>query len=71
MPTIAQKVTVDLEHKQLFIDGVEFPWYIAESGVTVDHLLDRSRIPVVMVPLEAVTVEVIPEVWTDGISMEI
>lgn len=47
MPAFPKKITVDLKQSRLFVDGVEFPWFITEEGVDVEGLADDSRIPVV------------------------
>lgn len=65
MPTLPEKITVDLRAKRLLVDGVEFPWYISEDGVTLTSLGDRNAAPVVRIGLLAETVEVIPEEFAD------
>lgn len=61
MPALAQKVTVDLKQKKLFINGVEFPWYISEDGVDITGLAANNELAMVSFTMLAVDVEVIPE----------
>lgn len=61
MPALAQKVTVDLKQKKLFIDGVEFPWYISEDGVDITGMAANNELPMVSFTILAADVEVIPE----------
>lgn len=61
MPALAQKVTVDLKQKKLFINGVEFPWYISEGGVDIAGLAASDELAMVSLTLLAADVEVISE----------
>lgn len=35
---LAKHIHIDEDTGTVWVDGVEFPWLIAEQGVTVDHL---------------------------------
>ncbi|MCQ4148580.1 hypothetical protein [Rhodococcus qingshengii] len=59
MPKAAEKVTVDLKERTLFVDGVEFPWHISEEGPIFGPLLGPVR--EVTITLLAHDVEVIPQ----------
>lgn len=60
MPKSAQKFTVDLKQKKLFIDGEEFPWHTSIDGPTITKL-GVDDIHEVTVTILACDVEVIPE----------
>lgn len=53
-------VTIDRRNEKLYFDGVEFPWLIEERGPEVEHVADRDNFPIVLVPVIASNVEVIP-----------
>lgn len=61
MPSIPQKITVDMKQKKLFINGSEFPWYITEDGVNILGLASNNELATVQLTLLATDVEVIPE----------
>lgn len=61
MPKLAGKVTIDLQHKRLFIDGDEFPWHISEDGVDAQELGSRNTLPSIVIRVPAETIEVIPK----------
>ena len=61
MPELAKKITLDQGAKRLYVDGVEFPWFISADGVNVTGLGTKQEIPMVHLAIPAVTVEVIPE----------
>lgn len=61
MPELAKKVTVDLASKKLFLDGVEFPYYLSEEGPKVDGLLSRNELRSVTITFFTEDLEVIPE----------
>lgn len=65
MPEVPNKITIDRRRHKVFIDGVEFPWYIAQRGPGVEDLSNRDALPIVTIPLIANDVEVIPET-SDG-----
>lgn len=58
---LAEKITVDLEKKQIFIDGELFPYHVM-PGVQVRDILDSNSLPTVELHVFANTIEVIPEV---------
>jgi hypothetical protein len=60
MPKLPDKVTVDLRTNQVFIDGVEFPWFITEDGVDIMDLGSRNSLAHIIIPILSETVEVIP-----------
>ncbi|UVF60284.1 hypothetical protein SEA_MURP_10 [Gordonia phage Murp] len=60
MPEVPNKITIDRNQSKLFIDGVEFPWMIAEQGPDVDDIANRNAMPIVTIPIIASDVEVIP-----------
>lgn len=60
MPELAKKVTVDRARQKLFIDGVEFPYFITEEGVQVHDVATKDVIPTVTVTFFADDIEVIP-----------
>ena len=61
MPDIAKLVTLDLTTKKLFVDGVEFPWYISEEGPTFGPVTDPRDACRVTLTILADDVEIIPE----------
>lgn len=61
VPEFAEKVTLDLQQKKLFINGAEFPWFISEDGVDLLDLGTENRLASVVVSIPAGSVEVIPE----------
>ena len=62
MPSIPKKITVDQNSKKMFVDGVEFPWYISPAGVTIGSVGTMHDIPTVTFSIMADTVEVIPQI---------
>lgn len=60
MPEVPNKITIDRRRHKVFIDGVEFPWFIAERGPEVEDLANRNGLPIVTIPIIAADVEVIP-----------
>lgn len=60
MPTMPKKITVDRREKKLYIDGVEFPWFITEEGPSAAGLSGRHEIPRVTLTVFAEDIEVIP-----------
>ena len=38
MPELAKHIHIDESALKMYIDGQEFPWLIAEQGVSADHL---------------------------------
>lgn len=61
MPELAKKITIDRKHHKVYIDGQEFPWYIAEYGPEAKSLDDRIAVPVVHIPVIAADIEIIPK----------
>lgn len=61
MPEVPNKITIDRRRHKVFIDGVEFPWFIAENGPDVEDLANRNAMPIVTIPIIAKDIEVIPE----------
>lgn len=53
-------VTIDRRNQKLYCDGVEFPWLIEERGLEVERIASVDEYPVVLVPILAADVEVIP-----------
>lgn len=53
-------VTIDRRHHKMYFDGVEFPWIIAERGPEAESIAAPHELPVVLVPIVASDVEVIP-----------
>lgn len=64
VPHLPKKAVLDLNAERLFIDGVEFPWYITEDGVDVASLLDSNAIPTLSFTMFAETIEVMPKKTT-------
>lgn len=66
MPELAKNITINLAEKKIYIDGVEFPWLVAEDGPTIDHLPTASNgnLGRVSFPIFADHIEVIPEATT-------
>lgn len=62
MPSIPKKITIDQNSKKMFVDGVEFPWYISPAGPTVGDVGTTHDLPTVTFSLIADTVEVLPRV---------
>ncbi|QDF16183.1 hypothetical protein SEA_MALACHAI_10 [Gordonia phage Malachai] len=60
MPKVPNRVTIDRKQRKVFVDGVEFPWMIAEQGPDVDDIANPHAIPTVTIPIIAADVEVIP-----------
>lgn len=58
MPELAKKVIVDHARDKLFIDGIEFPLYIAEDGPKVHEAEDHNGY-IVMIPIIAESIEII------------
>lgn len=61
MPKVAKKITMDRAGEMVYIDGVEFPWYIAEEGPWFQDVGNKFAIPVVYIPILAEGVEIIPK----------
>jgi hypothetical protein len=61
MPKLPDKITLNLDTEKLYVDGEEFPWYIAEGAVEVTGLMDPHTIPMATVSFFAETIEVIPQ----------
>lgn len=57
---IAPKITIDRKNHKLYCDGVEFPWVIEERGIEVENLTRHDRLPVVLIPVIASDVSVMP-----------
>lgn len=62
MPSLPKKITIDQNAKKMFVDGVEFPWYITAEGVAINGVGSNHTIPTVTFSLMADTVEVIPQI---------
>ncbi|QFG08071.1 hypothetical protein SEA_PCORAL7_10 [Gordonia phage PCoral7] len=60
MPEIAKKITIDRKLKKVFVDGVEFPWLIEQRGPEVENIATEDDVPIVLLPVLATDVEVIP-----------
>ncbi|QDF17454.1 hypothetical protein SEA_PHROSTEDPHLAKE_10 [Gordonia phage PhrostedPhlake] len=60
MPGVPNKITIDRNQRKVFVDGVEFPWMIAEQGPDVDDIANPHAHPIVTIPILASDVEVIP-----------
>ena len=60
MPTMPKKITVDRRDKKLYVDGVEFPWFITEEGPSAEGLAGNHEIPRVTLGIFAEDIEVIP-----------
>lgn len=61
---LASAVVLDHERRALFIDGVEFPWYLHQDGPTVEpNVTDESEPPtfVVHLPVICETYDVVGE----------
>ena len=58
---LAQKITIDRARKIVLIDGEVFPYYITEDGPAVQSPMGNSAIPVVILPVLALDLEIIPE----------
>lgn len=58
MPELAKKITIDRQTSTIHIDGAEFPWYVADTGIDVTD--DPHAISVVHLPILADHVEIIP-----------
>ncbi|UZF57698.1 hypothetical protein LH935_06850 [Gordonia polyisoprenivorans] len=56
----APKITIDRKRHKVYCDGVEFPWYIAERGPTVEGICTHNEVPIVSIPIIASDLEVIP-----------
>lgn len=57
----APKVTIDRKHHKVYCDGVEFPWVIEQRGPEVEGIAHHGALPIVLIPIIASDVEVIPE----------
>ena len=60
MPEMAKKVTIDRKHSKVYVDGVEFPWHIAEQGPDVESAAAHRGAPTVHIPVLTRDVEIIP-----------
>lgn len=56
----APKITIDRQNHKLYCDGVEFPWVIEERGIEVENLTRHDCLPVVLIPIIATDVSVMP-----------
>lgn len=61
MPGLAKKITIDRKRKRVLIDGEEFPYFVSEDGPQVEDACNANAVPVVMLPVLAADVEIIPE----------
>lgn len=60
MTELAKIVTIDRATKRVLIDGVEFPFYLAEGGPQVEDPLNPNAMAVVHLPLIADDIEILP-----------
>lgn len=60
MPKLAEKVTLDLARKKLFIDGEEFPYHITEDGPQISDLMNHSALRSVTLTFYVKDIEVLP-----------
>lgn len=58
MPELAKKIAINHQTSTIHIDGAEFPWYVADTGI--DVTADPHAISVVHLPILADHVEIIP-----------
>lgn len=56
----APHVVIDRRERKLYLDGVEFPYLIDERGPAVENIASEIAIPVVLIPVIASDVRVIP-----------
>lgn len=61
MPELAKKITIDRKRHKVYVDGVEFPWYIEEQGPRIDDPDTEHGAPVVHLPVIAGDLEIIPK----------
>lgn len=61
MPELAKKITIDRKAATISINGQEFPFAIAEHGPEVENPMATHDLPVVMLPVLARDVEIIPK----------
>lgn len=57
---VAGKITLDRRRQKVYVDGIEFPWFIAEEGPTLTRT-GALRGRVVDIPVITHDVEIIPE----------
>lgn len=60
MTELANRVTLDRANHRVLINGVEFPYYLAEDGPQVENPDSNSAMPVVYLPVIAEDVEILP-----------
>ena len=60
MPELAGKITINRKTRTVHIDGIEFPWHIAEQGPDVESCAARRGVPIIHIPVFAQDVEIIP-----------
>ncbi len=56
----APHVVIDRRDLKLYLDGVEFPYLIDERGPEVENIADANSFPIVLIPVIASDVRVIP-----------
>ncbi|OCH81000.1 hypothetical protein [Gordonia sp. UCD-TK1] len=56
----APHVVIDRRDQKLYLDGVEFPYLIDERGPEVENIADANSFPIVLIPVIASDVRVIP-----------
>lgn len=57
---IPKKVIVDRSQQKVFVDGEQFPYFIAEDGIQIDHLATDGPV-LITVTFLAEDAEVIPK----------
>lgn len=65
MTELAKRITIDRANQRVLIDGVEFPYYLAEGGPQVENP-DGTDLPIVHLPILADDVEILPKDDPDG-----
>lgn len=58
---VAKKVVIDLEDSTVSIDGAVFPYYLDQRGVDIERLGSTDSLALVILPLIAEMVEVLPK----------
>ncbi|WP_159850253.1 hypothetical protein [Nocardia sp. CY41] len=69
MPELAQHLTLDLAKKKLYIDGIDFPWYISGDGLTINNLPPSVYMPSVTLTFYPRDVKMDwanKKLWVDG-----
>lgn len=61
MPELAKKIAIDRKHHKVYIDGVEFPYLIAERGPDIESADEAHAIPIVSLPILTADLEIIPK----------